>query len=114
MVKRVSLVRRQAGASRRQFLDHWTGPHADIVQQLPGLRGMRLGVVEPPWTPPEALWDGVGELWFDSIDDAAAAFASEPFPDLLAHDRAKFLGAAQSCFVRELTVIAPPLAGPER
>ena len=69
MIKRVSLVRRREGMSRDEFLAHWTGPHADIVCQLPGLRGLRFGIVEA-WTPTEAAWDGVGEVWFDSIEAA--------------------------------------------
>jgi len=106
MVKRVSLVRRQPGASREEFLAHWTGPHAEIVRRLPGLRGMRLGIVEP--TGDDFPWDGVGELWFDSVEAARAAFATEPHAAQLARDRAAFLGGVQVCFVREQTVIPPP------
>lgn len=107
MVKRISLVRRREGMSRDEFLAHWTGPHADIVRQLPGVRGLRFGIVER-WTPEEAAWDGVGEVWFDSVADAERAFATEPYAGMLIEDRKKFLGEAQSCFVRERTAIAPP------
>jgi hypothetical protein len=61
------------------------------------------------WTPEEARWDGVGELWFDSIEAADAAFASEPVRSLLTDDRAAFLGGLQTCFVEERTVIPPPV-----
>src|SRR5207249_1353232 len=77
VIKRISLVRRKEGMSREEFLAHWMGPHAEIVRRLPGLRGLRFGVVQR-WSPEEAAWDGVGELWFDSIEAADAAFASEP------------------------------------
>lgn len=107
MIKRISLVRRRAGMSREQFLAHWMGPHADIVRQLPGVRGLRFGIVER-WTPEEAAWDGVGEVWFDSVADADRAFATEPYAGMLAKDRTEFLAEAQSCFVRERTAIAPP------
>ena len=107
MIKRVSLVRRKPELSRDEFLAHWMGPHADIVRQLPGLRGLRFGVVER-WTPEEAGWDGVGELWFDSPEDADRAFSTEPYLSMLVEDRAKFLGEAQSCLVEEHTVVAPP------
>jgi len=108
VIKRISLVRRKDGMSREEFLAHWMGPHAEIVRQLPGLRGLRFGVVES-WTPADAGWDGVGELWFDSIEAADAAFASEPVRSLLTEDRASFLGGMQTCFVEERTVIPPPL-----
>ena len=58
MIKRVSLLRRNSGMSREEFFAHWTGPHADIVRQLPGIRGLRFGKVQS-WTPEEAAWDGV-------------------------------------------------------
>jgi uncharacterized protein (TIGR02118 family) len=107
MIKRISLVRGKEGASREEFLTHWMGPHAEIVRTLPGVRGLRFGVVQQ-WSPPEEAWDGVGEVWFDSIEAAEAAFAAEPQRSLLAADRASFLGAAQSSFVEEHTVIVPP------
>ena len=107
MIKRVSFVRRKAGMSAEEFYTHWTGPHAEIVRRLPGLRGLRYCRVTS-WTPAEAAWDGVGEIWFDSVEDAQAAFATEPFASELAADRPKFMGEAQSCFVEEWTAVPPP------
>jgi uncharacterized protein (TIGR02118 family) len=108
MIKRVSLVRRRDGMSREEFLAHWLGPHADIVRQLPGLRGLRFGIVQR-WTPDDAAWDGVGELWFDSVEAADAAFATEPYAGMLVDDRKLFMGEAQSCIVEERTAIPPPV-----
>ncbi len=108
MVKRISLVRRREGMTPEEFAAHWMGPHAEIVKQLPGLRGLRFGVVRS-WTPADAAWDGVGELWFDSIDDAHAAFATEPYATQLAADRPRFSSELQNCFVEEHTAVAPPL-----
>lgn len=107
MIKRVSLARRQSHLSREAFFAHWTGPHAAIVRQLPGLRGLRYGLVQS-WTPEEAAWDGVGEIWFDSIAAAEAAFASEPCRSLLIADRKLFLAEVQACFVIEHTDVPPP------
>lgn len=107
MIKRVSLIRRKAGMSREEFFAHWTGPHAAIVRQMPGVRGLRFGKVQS-WNPQEAAWDGVGEVWFDSMEDATRAFATEPYASQLVEDRKKFMGEAQSCFVTEHTVVTPP------
>jgi len=107
VIKRISFLRRKPGLSEEEFFAHWTGPHADIVRQMPGVRGLRFGRVKG-WTPEEAHWDGVGELWFDSIEAAQKAFATEPYASMLAEDRPKFIGEAQSCFVEEHTKIAPP------
>jgi uncharacterized protein (TIGR02118 family) len=105
MIKRISLVARKPGMSIEEFERHWTGPHIEIVRQLPGLRGLRLNLIEHVES--EREWDGIGELWFDSVQDAQAAFAADPVRSLLAEDRAKFLGRGQVYFVREETVIAP-------
>lgn len=107
MIKRVSFLRRREDMSREDFFAHWTGPHADIVKQLPGIRGLRFGKVQS-WTPAEAAWDGVGEVWFDSVEAASEAFASEPCRSLLAADRPKFTREIQACFVDEETAVAPP------
>lgn len=107
MIKRVSFIRRKEGMSSDDFHAHWTGPHAAIVRQLPGLLGLRYCRVTE-WTPEEAGWDGIGEIWFASVADARKAFATEPFASLLAEDRKKFMAEAQSCFVEEHTAVAPP------
>lgn len=107
MIKRVSLVRRLPTLSHEEFVAHWTGPHVDIVRELPGVRGLRLNVVRS-WTPGEAAWDGVGEVWFDSVAAAEEAFRTEPYATRLAEDRKLFLGAAQTAFVEELTIVQPP------
>jgi len=109
MIKRVSLVRRKPGLSRGEFLAHWMGPHAKIVLGLPGLRGLRFNVVQH-WSPAEAAWDGVGELWFDSVADAERAFATEPYLSMLKEDREQFLGEGQWCFVEEHSVLPPPVS----
>jgi uncharacterized protein (TIGR02118 family) len=108
VIKRVSLVRRHADLSREEFLERWMGRHADVVRQLPGLRGLRFGVVER-WDPDDAAWDGVGELWFESIEAAEAAFATEPFHSRLVEDRRSLFREAQSCFVTEHTAVPPPV-----
>ena len=50
----------------------------------------------------------MGEIWFDDIAAAEAAFKTEPHISRLIADRQKFLGEAQWCFVEEHTKIAPP------
>ena len=107
MIKRMSFLRRLPHLSAEQFFAHWSGRHVEIVRQLPGLRGLRLSPVQS-WTPQSAAWDGVGEIWFDTVADAEAAFASEPCRSLLIEDRKLFAAEIQSCFVTEHTMIAPP------
>jgi uncharacterized protein (TIGR02118 family) len=107
MIRRVSFIRRKAGLSRQEFFAHWNGRHAEIVHQLPGLRGLRFTRVDR-CIPDEAAWDGVGETWFDSIPDSDRAFATEPFRSMLVEDRQKFIGDSHSCYVEEPAGAEPP------
>jgi uncharacterized protein (TIGR02118 family) len=107
MIRRVSFIRRKSGLTRDEFLAHWRGRHAEIVRELPGLRGLRFSGVEK-CVPAEADWDGVGETWFDSVADSDRAFSTEPFKALLIEDRAKFIGEAHSCYVEEPAGFTPP------
>lgn len=105
MVKRVSLARRRHGMSRQAFADHWLGPHVEIVKTIPGLRGYVINLVHDPEA---AGWDGIAETWFDSQEDAEAAFASEPIRSQLAADRPQFLAEVRVFFVDEHTVAVTP------
>src|SRR4029450_7553643 len=96
MIKRISFIRRKQGMSEDEFFEHWTGTHADIVRQMPGVRGLRFGRVRS-WNPEEARWDGVGELWFDSVEAALAAFATERFASMLTEGRRKVRGGGEAC-----------------
>ena len=107
MIRRVSFIRRRADLTPEQFLAHWHGRHAELVRRLPGLRGLRFTRIDR-CAPPDAAWDGLGETWFDSIADSDRAFATEPFKTLLAEDRAKFIGASQSCYVEDGDGAPPP------
>jgi uncharacterized protein (TIGR02118 family) len=107
MIKRVSLVRRKEGMTHEQFVTHWAGPHVAIVRELPGLRGLRLNPVSS-WSDGAENWDGIGEVWFDSVEAAQEAFSTEPFASRLAEDRAKFIAEARVAFVEEHTVVPPP------
>jgi uncharacterized protein (TIGR02118 family) len=112
MIRRVSFIRRRADLTLEQFLAHWRGRHAEIVRQLPRLRGLRFTRVDK-CAPAALAWDGLGETWFDTIDDADRAFATEPFRTLLTEDREAFIGDSQSCYVEESIDALPHLESAE-
>ncbi len=76
MVKYVVLLRRGQDVSHEEFLRHWRDVHAPLILKLPGLRRVSLHPVVPApgYSPP---FDGLGELWFDSVEGALAAFNTE-------------------------------------
>jgi uncharacterized protein (TIGR02118 family) len=60
--KAIILLRRKDGLSREEFIRWWFDQHRPLALQLPGLRGMTINVSDNP----DAAYDGVSELWFDT------------------------------------------------
>ncbi len=90
MVKLVFTLRRREGMSREEFQRYWRERHAPIVKRhAETLRIRRYVQVHARETPiDDALsasresepgsFDGVAELWWDSLEDLIAAYSSEP------------------------------------
>jgi uncharacterized protein (TIGR02118 family) len=98
MVRRLAYVRRKPGMSVDEFWAHYSGPHATIVRQMPGLRCL---VLSRPIGLQTTEWDAVGELWFDDVEALQAAFANPRIVALLAEDRPRFLGGSEVVVVEE-------------
>jgi len=71
-MKAIILLTRREGDTPEDFRRWWLEEHAPLARQLPGLRKLVFNLVEG-----EADVDGVSELWFDSVADFEAAYASE-------------------------------------
>jgi uncharacterized protein (TIGR02118 family) len=108
MIKRISMVRRRPDLSHDEFVEYWLGPHAEIAREMPGARAYVVNVAHDPEA---AGWDGFAEVWFDSVEAADVAFATEPFASRIKADRPKFVGEQVIFFVDEITVIAPGVDG---
>ena len=67
MLKQISCFRKRQDLDLAQFQQHWRTRHADIVRELPGLKGYIQNHVRQG----DAV-NGVAEVWFDSIDDMRA------------------------------------------
>jgi len=88
MVKLVFCLRRHPDLSREEFHRYWREEHAPLVQSHAETLGIRRYVqahsiddaisalVAGPRNSPEP-YDGVAELWFDSLDAIAATGATE-------------------------------------
>ena len=75
MVKYVVLLKRRPEIDHDTFMKEWQGAHLDLIKQLPGLRRCVLNdpISVPNYAPD---FDGLGILWFDSVEAAFEAFAS--------------------------------------
>ncbi|AET94072.1 hypothetical protein BYI23_D005620 (plasmid) [Burkholderia sp. YI23] len=82
-VKRIGLLRRKAGMSDQEFLDHWLNVHAELGRKLPKLRRYAVNFVDRTRFP-QFGWDGFSELWFDSEEDLIASYGSAEANELMA------------------------------
>jgi uncharacterized protein (TIGR02118 family) len=89
MIKLVFTLRRREGRSREEFQRYWREQHAPLVKRhAETLRIKRYVQTHARETDfDEAVsasrgsearfYDGVAELWWDSLEDLAAAYSSE-------------------------------------
>lgn len=109
-VKVVALLRAKPGMPREEFLRHWQRDHPAIVWALPGLQAYH----QNPAIEHRRSWpyDGMAELWFDSVADVRTAFnspAAEPM-----HKHEELFIENIDWFIATTTVVEPtdPAAAP--
>lgn len=100
MVKFVACLRRKSGMGVAEFHRYWKDVHGPLVKSVPEFfRYVRKyvqshTVSEPvsgfpaPTSPP---FDGIAELWFDSVADIGKAFAEPRYLEVIRPDEYKFL-----------------------
>jgi len=87
MIKLVFCVKRLPSLSREEFQRYWREQHAPLVREAAAALGVRRYVQVHTLTSPvnDGLrrgraspeeYDGVAELWFDSLESLAAAGAT--------------------------------------
>jgi hypothetical protein len=115
MIKLTFCLRRKPGLTLAEFQDYWLNRHAPLVARhkdvlrirryvqlhtfdFPahdGIRVLRAGSLEAA----PAIYDGVAQLWWDSLDDLAAS-GSDPAAiaagQELLEDESKFIDLANS------------------
>ncbi|TCP50996.1 uncharacterized protein (TIGR02118 family), partial [Tamaricihabitans halophyticus] len=102
-VKIVALLKAKPELSRAEFLYYWQQEHPAVVWTLPGLRAYHQSPAiehHKPWP-----YDGMAELWFDSMADIRAAYGSPAADPVREHEKL-FLGEVD-WFVTTTTVVEP-------
>ena len=75
MIKYVAILKRPPTMTADELRSWWLGPHANLAKGIPGMKKYVVSLAVSP--PPEGQeYDGMAELWFDSIDDVHKARAS--------------------------------------
>lgn len=75
MIKVMVLLTRRPDMTHGDFVRWWLEEHLPLAGQLPHARRATLNVVDQD--PDGSGIDGVGEVWFDSVDEMQAAYASD-------------------------------------
>jgi uncharacterized protein (TIGR02118 family) len=89
----LSFIRRKAGSDRAAFSARWRDGHAPLLLQVPAadrlVRSYRQNhlFIDPP---PGYDFDGVAELWFDSVEDALTLLADPAYRERIDGDLAAF------------------------
>lgn len=84
MIRYVAALRRRSGSSVEEFLESWLGEHQSLAWELPLVRSV---VFQPAVDVPgmDQVYDGVGFLDFDSVDDLRSSLSSNQALALRAH-----------------------------
>jgi uncharacterized protein (TIGR02118 family) len=101
VIRRISLVRKQPGLDRAEFLARWTGEHVEIARRLPGLRGYSILILDGEAPP----YDGIAVTTFDSREAAERAFAVPELAEGLARTRDEFAASVEVYFAEEHVVV---------
>jgi hypothetical protein len=82
-IKRMGLVRRKEELSIPSFIHEWRDVHAPMIKAMSRILGYRQNLILNRfvnWTWPVRYdvlpYDGIPELWFESLEDMQAEFAS--------------------------------------
>jgi uncharacterized protein (TIGR02118 family) len=125
MIKLVFMVRRREGITREEFQRYWKEEHAELVQRHARLLRIRRYVQTHAHDTDldDALagsrgseprqYDGVAELWWDSIDDlvqTATSQEGQTAQQALLEDERRFIDVANSpiWLGEEIAVIGAP------
>jgi uncharacterized protein (TIGR02118 family) len=73
MYKHIALLVRQEGMSHEEFVDYWQTNHTPIAKDIEGV--VRYQQVLPT-EPEHAEFDGIAELYFETLDDLHEALGS--------------------------------------
>jgi uncharacterized protein (TIGR02118 family) len=77
MVKLVYCIRRRPDLDHAEFVRYWRDTHGPIGARIPGLRKLvQSHAVTIPGDARRPDFDGIAELWFDSIESLLAARCS--------------------------------------
>ena len=113
MVKLIICATRRSDISRQEFDSYWREKHGPLVRSVAEFARHVRKYVQCHLLEGKAPfgiagnYDGVAELWFDSVDEAADAFSEPKYLETIRADELKFVDPQKciSFITEELQVI---------
>jgi len=103
MIKLVCLITRPQDVPREVFVEWWLTHHAAVASRLPELRRYSISVTHLH-SRSAVPYDGVAELWFDSVAAMEQAFSS-PEGEACAREDRELIGSRVGFVVEEHIII---------
>lgn len=77
-VKLIALLKARDGMTRDEFARRWLDEHAPLTLRFPNLKEYRINVALEEYQEIDGPlpYDGTAELWWDSLEEMQADFAS--------------------------------------
>ena len=91
MIKRVTVVQARSGADRADVLRYWKEVHGPLIAEVPGVkRYVQNHCIESAQGHAEPPFLGIGEVWFESREEANRTLATPEWNTAMA-DAATFM-----------------------
>jgi uncharacterized protein (TIGR02118 family) len=121
MLKMIYCIRRKEGTSSEEFRRYWEETHGPLVRKNAPAMRIRRYVQSPTLSTPlndairdakghQEPYDGVAELWWESMDELVAALGDPEFTRAqgeLFEDESRFIDFKNSCsyFCEERVIV---------
>jgi uncharacterized protein (TIGR02118 family) len=101
-VKLIALLKAKPGMSRAEFTKRWVEGHCPLTLKFKNLKGYRVNIAidEYQEIEGELPYDGTAEMWWDSLEEMQADFAS-PEAEVAVADADKFTVVRTHIYTRE-------------
>src|SRR5882724_9348098 len=113
MVKYIICAARKAGMTHEEFSAYWRNYHGSVVKSVPEftrhvtkyVQCHLVGKTVPLGA--AGVYDGVAELWFDSVEELETAFNEPRYLEIIRPDELKFVDLSKciSFVTEEVSVI---------
>lgn len=92
LVKRVSFIKAKPGMSPQEFSAYWRDVHGPLALKIPGIRRyVQCHVAPEAYEKGEPAYDGVAQIWFETMADLQYAMNSSEYKEGAQLDGPKFV-----------------------